>query len=354
MKPIFHLITTISRGGAENQLLVLVREQLKLGLEVHIVYLKGVPELEAEFTQMGSMVHHDLVGKHPFFQTFALRKLFEGREIIVHAHLPRAELISLFTLARFTFVASRHNAEPFFPGAPRFISNFFSNLVEIRSHRIIAISEAVKVYLAERGEIRKMNKIAVILYGYSPSLERTSRNLKAIPNIFKIGTISRLTDQKDIPTLLYTFQILHKDAPNSSLSIVGSGPLESNLRELTKKMGLECSVHFLGRTSKIVNFLAELDVFVLSSKYEGFGMVLLEAMDAGIPIVASRNSAIPEVLGLDFPGLCETGNPQDFRVKVQMLKNPAYRKKILALQEIRLRSFDSEVMCRKIISIYSD
>lgn len=352
MKPVFHVITTINRGGAENQLLILVREQLKLGLEVHVVYLKGDPELETEFTQMGAMVHHDLVGKHPFIQTFALRKLFERREIIIHAHLPRAELISLFTLARFTLVASRHNAEPFFPGAPRIISNLLSNLVEMRSRRIIAISEAVKVYLVESGEIRKMDKITVILYGFSPSLERTSKNSKAIPNTFKIGTISRLTEQKDIPTLLYTFQILHNDAPNSSLNIIGSGPLESNLREMTKKMGLESSVHFLGRTSKIMNFLAELDVFILSSKYEGFGMVLLEAMDAGIPIVASRNSAIPEVLGPDFPGLCETGNPQDFRVKVQKLKNPAYRKRILALQEIRLASFDSKVMCCKIIDIY--
>jgi glycosyltransferase involved in cell wall biosynthesis len=119
-------------------------------------------------------------------------------------------------------------------------------------------------------------------------------------------------------------------------------------------MGLESSVHFLGRTSKITEFLSGLDVFILSSTYEGFGMVLLEAMDAGIPIVASRNSAIPEVLGTDFPGLCETGNHEDFSNKILMLNNPDYRDRVLHMQEARLASFGAQIMAQKISNIYSN
>ena len=85
---------------------------------------------------------------------------------------------------------------------------------------------------------------------------------------------------------------------------------------------------------------------------EGFGMVLLEAMDAGIPIVASRNSAISEVLGEDFPGLCVTGDVDDFLFKISALKNSDYRKSILKVQQRRLELFDSITMGEKLIKIY--
>ena len=353
MKPVFHVITTINRGGAENQLLVLAREQIKLGLEVHIIYLKGEPELEIEFAQIGAKVNHALALKKSIFQPFALRKLLRNGHPILHAHLPRAELISFFTPAKFSLVVSRHNTEAFFPGSPKCISNFLSRIVELRSTRIIAISEAVRNYLVNQGEVSNSQKIEVVHYGYKPTNHQKARNLDSSNNLAKFGTISRLTKQKDIPTLLSAFQIIQRDIPHASLSIVGSGSLDSDLKELCKKLGLNSSVHFLGRTSKVMEYLMGLDVFILTSTYEGFGLVLLEAMDAGIPVVASRNSAIPEVLGADFPGLCETGDYKEFSSKILKLLNPEFRFQILRLQEARLALFDAENMAKKVSSIYA-
>jgi glycosyltransferase involved in cell wall biosynthesis len=133
---------------------------------------------------------------------------------------------------------------------------------------------------------------------------------------------------------------------------LGAGPLETELRESTKVMAIADSVKFLGRSSNIYDFLTELDVFMLTSKYEGFGMVLLEAMDAGIPIVASRNSAIPEVLGEEFPGLCTTGDSQDFFEKINNLNDPVYRKLVLDKQRERLELFGAQVMAQKIRRVY--
>ena len=82
-------------------------------------------------------------------------------------------------------------------------------------------------------------------------------------------------------------------------------------------------------------------------------MVLLEAMDVGIPIVASRNSAIIEVLGEKFPGLCQTGNSQDFCEKIRRLNDSEYRNKILDWQRLRLESFSVNYMCDSINKIYS-
>jgi glycosyltransferase involved in cell wall biosynthesis len=353
LKTVFHIITTINRGGAENQLLVLVREQIKLGLNVHIIYLKGEPELEFEYAQMGAKVHHDIALKHPILQPLALRKILGKSNPIVHAHLPRAELVSLFCTASFKLITSRHNAEPFYPGAPKFISNFLSRLVELRSIRIIAISEAVKTFLLDRGEIRNDKRVEVVLYGYQKQSPKNDSSHDSNPSIRRIGTISRLADQKDIPTMLQAFKDFRNKHPEATLSILGAGPLEANLKELARQMNLEGSVTFSGRSSKIFEFLLDLDAFILTSKYEGFGMVLLEAMDSGLPIVASNNSAIPEVLGADFAGLCTTGNSSDFASKLDKLCDPKFRESILSQQELRLQLFDSGKMCKKISAIYA-
>lgn len=353
MKSVFHIITTISRGGAENQLLVLVKEQVELGLDVHVVYLKGEPELEAEFLQAGASIHHNLVDKNPLIQPLTFRKVLAGQTPVVHAHLPRAELVALFTLKRFRLVTSRHNSEPFFPGKPKFISNFLSRIVEIRSARIIAISDAVRNYLIERGEIRYPQKVETVLYGYKRHFSKREVSTRNSSQVFHVGTISRLADQKDIPTMLAAFKQFRDEYPKADLSILGAGPLEERLKLLTSSLQLESCVFFLGRQSNVYEFLFTLDVFILTSKYEGFGMVLLEAMDAGVPIIASNNSAIPEVLGQDFPGLCETGKKAEFAQKLFQLRDPDFRALVLNHQESRLNLFDASSMCKKIVSIYS-
>jgi glycosyltransferase involved in cell wall biosynthesis len=82
-------------------------------------------------------------------------------------------------------------------------------------------------------------------------------------------------------------------------------------------------------------------------------MVLLEAMDVGIPVIASYNSAIPEVLGDDFPGLCTTGERKEFCQKIDLLNNPVYREMILNKQSARLQLFGAEVMSQKINQVYA-
>ena len=349
---VLHLITTIKRGGAENQLLVLVKEQIKTGFQVHIAYLKDEPELQRDFENIGAIVHNNLSGLKFWKQPFALRKLIQEHHFIVHSHLPRAELVGLLCIKRFKFITTRHNAEPFFPGAPKFISNFLSRLVSLRADKIIAISNAVKLFLIQRGEIGNAKKLEVILYGYEPRYTLRPVNSNNPPGIRKIGSISRLTDQKDIPTMLDSFHKYLLIQPLATLTILGEGPLEITLKDLTKSLNLGETVKFLGRSTRIYDYLQELDAFILTSKYEGFGLVLLEAMDVGLPIVASRNSAIPEVLGFDFPNLCETGNSSDFSSKLNLLNDFKYMENIIEIQESRLTLFDSKAMAQKISEAY--
>jgi glycosyltransferase involved in cell wall biosynthesis len=152
--------------------------------------------------------------------------------------------------------------------------------------------------------------------------------------------------------MLKAFKAFHDGHPGSTLAILGDGPFRTSLEELTNRMNLTGCVTFLGRSPKVYEFLIDLDAFMLTSRYEGFGMVLLEAMDSGVPILASNNSAIPEVLGDGFLGLCNTGESSDFSSKLEKLCDPKFHQSIIDQQEARLLLFNAETMCKKVAEIY--
>ena len=169
---------------------------------------------------------------------------------------------------------------------------------------------------------------------------------------FVVGTIGRLVPQKDFPTLLRAFSLVLHEKPNASLVIIGDGAEKDALSELAQNLSIANKVFWVGKTSNVYAYLSRMDVFVLSSIYEGFGLVLVEAMVGGVPIVASRNSAIPEVLGDNHPGLARTGDSADFASKILMMANPSVRVLTLEEQGSRLHRFDPSEMAREILKVY--
>ena len=358
MNDVSHVITTIERGGAENQLLILVREQVLLGMKVTVIPLKGNPELLQDFLAVGAQVDLQFIDKSIFVQVVALRKAL-GRSKLIHAHLPRAELLAAVS-ARKNFFFSRHNTEQFFPGAPRFVSNALSRFVVLRAIHGIAISEAVRKYLIDSGEVPSGFRIDVVLYGisdYAPTDLSRVRQLKTSLGIlesdFLIGTIARLVPQKNLSTLLRAFALTYANLSNAKLVIVGGGPDQELLSREASELGVSNRIIWAGRTSEIYEYLALMDVFVLTSLYEGFGLVLIEAMVAKCPIVASNNSAIPEVLGTDHIGLAQTLVTEDFANKIMALSNNEYQEKVLAQQALRIPLFNPRAMSLKILTIYN-
>ena len=120
--------------------------------------------------------------------------------------------------------------------------------------------------------------------------------------------IGRLVPQKGHRYFLLALKELLTQIKTKSL-IVGSGPLESKLKELTKSLGLGNSVIFTGFRQDITNILQETDILVMPSLREGLPMILLEAMATGVPVIAARVGGIPEII-ID----AETGllvNPKD-------------------------------------------
>ncbi|MBU2706244.1 glycosyltransferase [Zooshikella marina] len=113
---------------------------------------------------------------------------------------------------------------------------------------------------------------------------------------FVYANVGRLHPDKDQATLIKAFAQVIQKQPNSLLAIMGSGRLQSELEELTKTLGIMDSVLFLGQVKEAARYFTAFDSFVLSSDHEPFGMVLLEAMVAGLPIISTDCGGAKEVV----------------------------------------------------------
>lgn len=337
---VLHIITTIDLGGAEKQLLLLVKEQKRLGLKVSVLYLKGKADLKEDLLPFCSRIISlkSLCRRSNFRYIF--NALNEG--VVVHAHLPRAELLAFFMVyfRKNRLIISRHNTEAFFPRFPGLLSNFLSRCVMTRADRLIAISNAVQSFILKKGEVTagQAEKVVVLHYGVDESSIQTRVESSFD---FRIGSIARLVPQKNLVTLLRAFSRLRKlDSSKWSLHIAGEGPQREELIKLSKELGISENVIWHGKVSNVSKLLSEFDIFVLPSIYEGFGLVLLEAMTHGVPILATSTSSIPEVLGMEYPGLFSVGDSDSLFKLLASCKSYEFRSKLTDEYNERIGLFD--------------
>jgi glycosyltransferase involved in cell wall biosynthesis len=116
--------------------------------------------------------------------------------------------------------------------------------------------------------------------------------------------VGRLAPQKDYPTLLSVAAEVSKDRPDVVFAVVGDGPLRDNLQARIDAEGLP--VRLLGHRSDVADVLGASDVFLLTSHWEARALVLQEALQVGVPVVATAVGGVPELVGdsavLAFPG----------------------------------------------------
>jgi glycosyltransferase involved in cell wall biosynthesis len=150
-------------------------------------------------------------------------------------------------------------------------------------------------------------------------LERNAARIKLnlSNNDFVFGTLGRLVKAKDQKTLIEGFALIKPHCPNAKLIIMGEGILEQELREQIKQLKLENDITLTGYIPQGSALLKAFDVFVLTSIKEAFGRVLLEAMIAKVPIIATKTNGIPEVIA-DAGILIDAMNPAQLAEKMQL------------------------------------
>lgn len=194
---------------------------------------------------------------------------------------------------------------------------------------VVAVSHAIRKQLLEMGVDGR--RIVTIHHGVD--FKEFPADIKPSPRYqrtFVVGTVCRLSPEKGLPILLQSIKIAQDVIPNLSLVIVGDGPEKNSLLWLTKNLGVENRVKFVGWQDNLARWMINFDLFVLPSvKREAFGLVLLEAMALGKPVVASRIGGIPEVVEHGQTGvLVESSNPEMLAQEIINLYNDPDRLKL--------------------------
>jgi glycosyltransferase involved in cell wall biosynthesis len=120
---------------------------------------------------------------------------------------------------------------------------------------------------------------------------------------YKIGFVGRLSEEKGIHTLIRAMVIIREKLPEATLIIVGTGPLEDELKHMVENLHLDSHVNFVGYRENVFEVLKHLDLFVLPSRTEGCPIVVLEAMAMRLPVVATRVGGTPELIDEGESGL---------------------------------------------------
>jgi len=198
----------------------------------------------------------------------------------------------------------------------------------------IAVSEKIKRHWIERGLDSDMIEV---LHNVFQSNHDSKAEDKVSPLImeydgYKLVFVGRLIECKGISFLIEGFKMVLNSGIKAKLYLVGSGEEENRLKEIVCCQELEEDVVFLGYSNNPLAIIKRMDLLVLPSKEEGFGRVLLEAMDAGIAVIGTKVGGIPEIIDNEVNGLLVPYGD------------------VLALKEAILRILNNEVLKQRIIN----
>ncbi len=284
------------------------------------------------------------------------RAIRAERPDLVHTHLVHADVYggAAARLLGIPSVSTRHNDDRYLLGPFRYVDRAFAR----PARKLIAISDAVRAFLERAGH--DPAKLVTIRYGLdelpAASSDPTPAAAGVPPDAPLAVAVGRLIAQKDHATLLRAFALVRAELPQARLAILGSGPLEAETRALTTELGLAEAVVLPGRTD-IRDWLERADVFVHSSRWEGFGIVLLEAMLAGLPVVATRVSAVPEVVADGETGLLvEAGDHTGLAAHLETLLTDRERAAALgeAGRQRALNEFSVGRMAERTLMLYGE
>jgi alpha-1,3-rhamnosyl/mannosyltransferase len=243
------------------------------------------------------------------FPLFRLVGILKRRGIhVVHAHGTHAALwarlaaliartpVTIYTMHGIHYLNSESRLRRAVLRSGDRLLSFFTELT-------ICVSESDHRNGQRRGVLSPLRS-RVILNGIEldrfpgpPEARNELRRRLGIPDSAPvIGIIARLHRQKGHPFFLEAVLRLSFRYPELQAIVAGSGPEESFLREFCRRLGIEDRVHFLGGRFDVPEILAALDVFVLSSLWEGLPLSLLEAMASSLPIVATAVDGVQEAL----------------------------------------------------------
>jgi sugar transferase (PEP-CTERM/EpsH1 system associated) len=362
-KKILYLNHCMAMGGIENMIVDFTRLLPMDEFEPHVAVFEGGGSLEAVLKEMHVPVH--CLDKREGIDlglVLRLRRLLRRQEIrVVHSNNYSAWLYACAAsrgLRGLIHVHTEHSGVDSFRrryAAERWLSRFTTHVVAVSRHvHDVMIDE---IGISPRRVRLIYNGVDTTRFRPDPQGREVLRRSLQIPSdVVVIGIVARLAAIKNHEVLIRAYAKL-RAAPGKKtrLVIVGDGPERASLEELSRQLGIAADVSFLGERRDTPGLLNAFDIYVLPSFSEGMNLTLLEAMGAGLPVVASRVGGNVEIVedgntGYLFPSgnadaLCEWLD--------RFVSEPARRAQMGQKGRERvLQQFDQRVMMQHYLSLY--
>ena len=356
---IVHVVTPMSWRGGEQQAAYLMHELQSAGQNQIMVCAKG--SAMESYCEKHGLPFRSLKKRSSFDPVFASKLSKICREFnadLVHAHGSHAHTFTVLA-ARFfgnkaPIIVSRRVD---FPVSRSWFSRYKYNYPNVA--RILCVSDAIKDMTAPA--LKQPEKLATIHSGIDlsrfPHQGKTTR-LRDELNLSKIdwliGNVAALAPHKDYFTFIDTVALLTERGFKASFLIIGDGPLKQEIHDYVAQKNLDGVIHFTGFRKDIPEVLPELDLFLITSKTEGLGTSILDALACKVPVVATNAGGIPEIIHhLDSGWLGKVGDPESLAEGVEtVLSDPNLKQKLIEGGSRKLRAFTKEETARRTLEVY--
>ena len=327
-----HCLETVASGGVEQRRLLLARALDKERYELALICTKAIGALPAEFARAGCPVHEIGVFRGIFdWERYAkaVAVVREFKPDIIHGAVFEGVATAAIAgrWARVPVIIGEETDDP--AGRRRWRGHLLYRGLTSLTHQMVAVSPSVEDYLVGRIKLPS-HKVTLINNGVAEPAPANEEQIRAVreglripPDDLIIGCCCRLLDEhKRVSDLIKAFARVHEDYPKSKLLIVGEGADEAMLRLLASQLGVSGHVYFAGYQGNTQPFYEVMDIFALASAREAFGLVLVEAMYARLPVVATCVGGIPTVVKAGETGfLVKPKDPEELADRLRLLLN---------------------------------
>jgi len=358
---ILEIIGDSSLAGAHRHLLSII-ENLDLDkFKIHVITPPG--PLAGEIKDLKRKIDTDIIAMRSRSDFLAIRKIRQHikhiKPDVIHVHGTRAGALGRLAAIGLNIpvIYTEHLWTKHYT-----INNVFIRwchmvgywFLDLFTNVNIAVSHAVKEFLIDNN-ISRTEKIKVIYNGIADT------NLKAkvfqSDKEFVIASVGTLNRIKGMQYLIRAMDRVHQEFPEAKLEIIGDGPFKNKLVKEVEKYKLKKIVKFVGFTNEVEKYLTKFDLYIQPSLSESFGLAIVQAMNIGLPVIATNTGGIPEVVTDGKSGvLVKPADSKELATAIiELLRNPK-RGKIMGemgRQDVRIK-FNLEDMIDELESVYEE
>jgi glycosyltransferase involved in cell wall biosynthesis len=356
---ILHVIDSLEFGGAEKVLVALANGFARQH-EVSVCCVSRIGDLVRELDPRIEVCCMNRPEGNDYLLPWRLaRRMQRQRYDVVHTHNWGVFLEGGIAgwLAR-TPVAIHTVHGPYAPRGPgavqwakRVFRHTVERLIALRFRRVVAVSDSIRKYIPQTVGIDR-ERVCTVHNG----IEGMATPLAANAGPTRFIAVGRLDAIKNHAMMIHAFAGVVARGVRARLTIVGDGPQRGAIEALVDALGLRGQIELTGFRTDVSELLAQADVFVLSSHYEGISIALLEAMRAGLTAVATRVGGVPETVVSAQTGLLvDDADEAAFAQAMERLAaSPTLRREMgLAAQALQQREFSLDTMLERYDALYA-